>query len=243
MTVRRTVLIFLKFFQKKRNQNKKHIVYTAVVKKQSPKNKRKALRRNKMKKILAFALAALMLVAFTACGTKEPAADPVKPLDATATFTSIWNAVSDDFKFYAIGGSFEGNAENGTLVDGAPGKFDFTTENANDLFENSYNIPATLVGDVDNASTLMHGMFANGFTGLVISFKTPEALASGTETIKNHIPSKPYMCGIPEGYIIMNLGGNAIFVAVGGVDVLNAFETATTTAVEGATVVAEGNIH
>ena len=74
-----------------------------------------------MKKILAFLLAAVMMLSFAACGNSEPAEGEnggeteVSVASALEIIEKVWAEFGEDEKFFAMGGDME------NMVDGAPG--------------------------------------------------------------------------------------------------------------------------
>ena len=73
-----------------------------------------------MKKILAFVLAAVMMLSFAACGSTEPAegengGEEVSVGSALEILETVWGEFGEDEKFFAMGGDYD------NMVDGAPG--------------------------------------------------------------------------------------------------------------------------
>ena len=133
-----------------------------------------------MKKIIALALAAVMVLAFAACakqnsenGTTTPSdtasakqngensttapSDDQKgqPQSALEILEKVWSKYSTDEKFPATGGSEK------NIKDGMPGKFDVADGEALDF---ELGFPKAQAADINDAASLMHMLNQNTFS-------------------------------------------------------------------------------
>lgn len=187
--------------------------------------KRKEL--NKMKKILAFILAAVMMLSFAACGSNEPAEGEnggeteVTVGSALEILETVWGAFGEDEKFFAMGGDYD------NMVDGAPG----TVTNA-DFLTGVLLVPAGT--ETLEAAALVHGMNLNSFTAG--AFKVADA-AAFAETMHEAIASNQWMCGFPDKMVIATIGNEYVVAAFGINDAMGPFEAKFVEAYPEATVV------
>lgn len=146
---------------------------------------------------------------------------------AVAVFDSIWSLFGDDEAFFAMGGDFD------NIVDGKPGNHPL--ENVDSL-TGSFYIPADQVESVDDVATLMHGMNANTFTGVVAHVSDTAAFA---EAVKTNIEGTQWICGFPDKLIVADLGDGYVAYAFGQIDIMNSYKTHLTEACADANIVAE----
>ena len=167
-----------------------------------------------MKKILAFLLAAVMMLSFAACGNSEPAEGEnggeteVTVGSALEIIEKVWAEVEEDKKFFAMGGDYD------NMVDGAPG----TVTNA-DYLAGVLLVPAET--EVLEAAALVHGMNLNSFT--CGAFKVADA-AAFADTMHDVIASNQWMCGFPDKMVIATFGNEYVVAAFGINDAINPFE-------------------
>ena len=180
-----------------------------------------------MKKILAFILAAVMMLSFAACGSNEPAEGEnggeteVTVGSALEILETVWGAFGEDEKFFAMGGDYD------NMVDGAPG----TVTNA-DFLTGVLLVPAGT--ETLEAAALVHGMNLNSFTAG--AFKVADA-AAFAETMHEAIASNQWMCGFPDKMVIATIGSEYVVAAFGINDAINPFEAKFAEAYPEATVV------
>lgn len=148
-------------------------------------------------------------------GTTDTAIDP-QANGATQVLTTIWNAVAEDKKFFAMGGDME------NMVDNAPGNYSLTDEGISTVLY----VPADQLQNVDQASSLMHGMMANHFTGAVFHMANGADANAFADAMKQSIDSARWICGTPEKLLIAVINGEYVLAAFGLNDNINAFETA-----------------
>ena len=123
-----------------------------------------------MKKIIALALAAVMVLAFAACAkqngensTTAPSDDQKgQPQSALEILEKVWSKYSTDEKFPATGGSEK------NMKDGMPGKFDVADGEALDF---ELGFPKANASEIDDAASLMHMLNQNNFS-MCLSHKT-----------------------------------------------------------------------
>lgn len=212
-----------------------------------------------MKKILALILAAIMLVSVVACtrdnnedeskddvqnetpdnGTEEPTEDEgtaipevsVTPLDA---LTTMWNNIPEDFKFFAMGGSFD------APVDNMPGEYDITADEAGEILAGMTNYPAAQFDKLTGVATLFHGMNLNTFTGAAYSFTDAETATAMVDVLGEAISNTQWMCGFPEKLVIVQVSDDCLVVMYGLGDVVDAMASAAVEHLSGTVVVDQG---
>ena len=181
-----------------------------------------------MKKIIALALAAVMVLAFAACakqnsenGTTTPSdtasakqtgedsttapSDDQKgqPQSALEILEKVWSKYSTDEKFPATGGSEKHMKED------KPGKFDVSDAEALDF---ELGFPKAQVTEIDDAASLMHMLNQNSFSCGVYHVKdagNAEVLAG---KIKENILARQWLCGFPEKLVILTVGDYIVSV-------------------------------
>jgi len=187
-----------------------------------------------MKKIIAFLLAAIMVLSMAACGntagnivgndasnedgtpaeTEAPAVNV--PGSALEVLENIWAAYGDEEKFPIIGGNME------APVDGAPGNYDMAY--AENLTWNLL-VPADQLANVDQAATMIHMMNANTFTCGVVHMAAGADAAAFAAAMREAVQGNQWMCGFPETLVIAVIGGEYVLVAFGVNDAMNPFQT------------------
>ncbi len=173
-----------------------------------------------MKKILAMLLVLTMALSLAACAEDKPEetttapADINLPADALEILTTVWNAMPEESKFMAMGGS------TAAPVNGAPGAVEATD---NDTLVHALKVPETVVGNIDGAASLMNGMMANNFTGGAFHV-TSDAAAFAT-ALRDGIQSTQWMCGFPEQLVVYTIGNEYVVFAFGLGDFITPFHT------------------
>lgn len=187
-----------------------------------------------MKKVIALLLIIVTVFALASCskdgGTdKTPETKPQNPetdtpdtqnpsyADCVAVLSAIWDKISDENKFAAIGGSFD------AIVNDAPGKFDITDA---DGMNNTLGLPNDYADKLDDAASLMHMMNANTFTGGAYHFKSEEDATAASNAIIDNIHTRQWMCGFPDTLVIISFPGNYIVSAFGADELIQSFKTA-----------------
>ena len=179
-----------------------------------------------MKKILAFVLAAVMMLSFAACGSTEPAegetgGEEVTVGSAHDILETDRGEFCEDEKFFAMGGDYD------NMVDGAPG----TVTNA-DFLTGVLHVPAGT--ETLEAAALVHGMNLNSFTAG--AFKVADAKAFA-ETMHEAIASAQWMCGFPDKMVIATIGNEYVVASFGINDAMNPFEEKLSAAYPAAEIV------
>ena len=194
-----------------------------------------------MKKLIALLLALTVVLGLAACGAKAPAettpsteatteaiegtegteSEVVIPEghEATKVMAAIWNNVDESKKFFAMGGDMS------AMVDNAPGNYSLTDEGISTVLY----VPADQMEKIDQASSLMHGMMANHFTGGVFHVVSADDAAAFADAMKASIGSAQWICGQPEKLLIAVIEGEYVLAAFGLNDNIAAFEAALTT--------------
>lgn len=164
-----------------------------------------------MKKILAFILAAVMVLSLAACtdkgseggATSPSGAQTNQPKSALEILEKVWSKYSTDEKFPATGGSEKHMKED------KPGKFDVSDAEALDF---ELGFPKAQASEIDDAASLMHMLNQNNFSCGVYHVKdsgNAEALAG---KIKENILARQWLCGIPEKLVILTVGDYIVSV-------------------------------
>ena len=164
-----------------------------------------------MKKILAFILAAVMVLSLAACAdkgseggaTSPSGAQTNQPKSALEILEKVWSKYSTDEKFPATGGSEK------HMKDDKPGKFDVSDAEALDF---ELGFPKAQASEIDDAASLMHMLNQNNFSCGVYHVKgsgNAEALAG---KIKENILARQWLCGFPEKLVILTVGDYIVSV-------------------------------
>ena len=168
-----------------------------------------------MKKLIAFTLCLVMVLAmFAGCGKEEaPAADANVPGSALEILENVWALYGEDEKFPVMGGDVN------NMVDGAPGAYDVS-----DVEMLSYQllVPADQAANVTEAASLIHGMMVNNFTCGV--FRVGENADAFAEAIYNAVKGNQWMCGCPDSVLVSVIGGQYVLMAFGINDAMDPFE-------------------
>ena len=164
-----------------------------------------------MKKIVAIALAAVMILSLAACAKQKGGSGTTTPSDASKgqagsaleILEKVWSKYSTDEKFSATGGSEKHMKED------KPGKFDVSDAEALDL---ELGFPKAQATEIDDAASLMHMLNQNNFSCGVYHVKgsgNAEALAG---KIKENILARQWLCGFPEKLVILTVGDYVVSV-------------------------------
>ena len=181
-----------------------------------------------MKKILALALAVMMVLSMAACTNNDnngtttaetTEAQGHNPSSALEVLESIWAAYAEDEKFPVIGGSIDPETGNAANMEG-PGSYDMAqAEN----LSNNLLIPAEELDNVDEAATMIHMMNANTFTCGVVHLKDGANAEAFAEAMQAAIQGNQWMCGFPDKLMIGTMG-NYVLVAFGVNDAMDPFQ-------------------
>ena len=181
-----------------------------------------------MKKIISILMAAVMVLAFAACGNNSGnnGGNDAAVTDPLEVLTKAWEGLSEDEKFPAAGGDAT------TPVDGAPVKFDIS-----DVDNLSYmlSFPAESVDLIDSAASLTHMMNMNTFSCGAYHLKNASDAATLAQALRDSIQSRQWRCGFPDKVVVITV--NEVVVAMyGHEDLINAFRDQITGAYSAAVV-------
>ena len=130
-------------------------------------------------------------------------------------YNTIWATYADDEKFAAAGGDYE------NMVMDGPGECGLNDAEAMDAL---FGIPASALGSVSAAASLMHMMNANTFTSACFQLKDSANAASFADELKGNILARQWMCGFPETLIVVELEG-CVLSAFGNGEIIELFKT------------------
>ena len=164
-----------------------------------------------MKKILAFILAAVMVLSLAACAdkgseggaTSPSGAQTNQPKSALEILEKVWSKYSTDEKFPATGGSEKHMKED------MPGKFDVSDAEALDF---DLGFPKAQASEIDDAASLMHMLNQNNFSCGVYHVKDSGNVEALSGKIKENILARQWLCGIPEKLVILTVGDYIVSV-------------------------------
>ena len=164
-----------------------------------------------MKKILAFVLAAVMVLSLAACtnkgsegGATSPAgAQTNQPKSALEILEKVWSKYSADEKFPATGGSEK------QMKEDMPGKFDVSDAEALDF---ELGFPKANASEIDDAASLMHMLNQNNFSCGVYHVKDSGNVEALAGKIKENILARQWLCGFPEKLVILTVGDYIVSV-------------------------------
>lgn len=168
-----------------------------------------------MKKLIAFALCLVMVMAmFAGCGKEEaPAAEVEVPGSALEILENIWALYGENDKFPVMGGDVN------NMVDGAPGAYDVSDT---EMLSYQLLVPADQAANITDAASLIHGMMVNNFTCGV--FRVGEAKNEFADAIYDSVKNNQWMCGFPDSVLVCVIGGEYVLMAFGISDAMGPFE-------------------
>lgn len=186
--------------------------------------------------------------AATKPATTKPAA--TKPADTTKTpepeepaevkisspselINSAWALFSEDEKFPVAGGDFS----SGDVVDGAG---PFSLDNPDEL-DRLTGFPASEVGKIDSAASMIHMMNTNTFSTGAYHVVEGTDTAALCKSIRDNIASIRWMCGFPDKFIVAEVG-DYIVCAYGLEDLIDSYVKHMSEAYPFTTIVFEENI-
>ena len=186
-----------------------------------------------MKKIIAITLALTLVFAFAACGgAKTPTDAGEGYTNATEVLVTVFDAIAEESKFPVAGGDEENQSFE------APAKY--AVEKADEL-ANAFALPEAQAANIEDAATAMHAMMANNFSGAAYILKADADAKTFADEYVAGLNGRQWMCGMPEKYVVIG-AGNCVITAYGLAINIESVKTAATTALTGATVLAEGDI-
>ena len=185
-----------------------------------------------MKRILAIALAALLLLSLAACAAKgdatddttvpdtavpdTTAAEPDKAVDPLALLTTIWNAYPEQDRFSAIGGDI--GSEN--VTEDAPGSISITDPSEVDR---NLGYPAAQGDQLESAASLTHMLNANTFTAGAYQIKDGADMDALAKELEKNIQSRQWICGFPDRLLVAYVG-NCLVGVFGADDLVQTFQ-------------------
>ena len=164
-----------------------------------------------MKKIIALALAAVLLLSFAACAKQNGENGTTTPSDASKgqaksaleILEKVWSKYSTDEKFPATGGSEKHMKED------MPGKFDVSDAEALDF---ELGFPKAQASEINDAASLMHMLNQNTFSCGVFHVKNSGDTAALAGKIRDNILNRQWLCGFPEKLVILTVGDYIVSV-------------------------------
>lgn len=208
----------------------------------------KVKEKNKMKRILAFSVAAMAALTLAACSddkkdesskkTDKPSSSAVtEPAvsaydDAVAVLDTAWAAYPEADKFPVFGGSTDVAME----YDGKAGPFTLTMT---EEMSSNLKVPESLAAQIKSAASMIHMMNANTFTSAV--FEVNGDIEAFSTSLVDSVNNTHWMCGFPETVITVKVGSYLV-MAFGNGEIIENFKNAVTTAVDGAVLVHEGPV-
>ena len=164
-----------------------------------------------MKKIIAFALAAVMALSLAACTRQNDKNGTTTSSDAAKgqaksaleILEKVWSKYSADEKFPATGGSEK------QMKEDMPGKFDVSDAEALDF---ELGFPKANASEIDDAASLMHMLNQNNFSCGVYHVKDSGNVEALAGKIKENILARQWLCGFPEKLVILTVGDHIVSV-------------------------------
>lgn len=153
--------------------------------------------------------------------TTLPETEAPKPQieSALAFYTKVWNSLTDDQKFPASGGDMK------NPVDGAPGKFEMSAENAETIKWWTHVTDELYAMLGDDVATLQHMMNMNTFCSAMAKLNDPSKAAEFAEAYKAAIQAQRWMCGFPDKVIVISVG-DYVIMAYGNETIIENFKNA-----------------
>lgn len=173
-----------------------------------------------MKKIISILLAAVMVLAFAACGNNSGnnGGNDAAVTDPLEVLNKVWSALPEDYKFPAAGG------DNNNAVEDKPGKFDISDT---DNLDYMLSFPAGSVDLIDSAASISHMMNMNTFTCGAYHVKNVADAKTLAQALRDSIQSRQWMCGFPDKLVVITI--NEVVVAMyGDEELINSFRDTLT---------------
>ena len=205
-----------------------------------------------MKKLIALILALTVVMSLAACGVKDNTETTGAATQATTeatteatgdategdvaapeghastqVMTNIWNSMDESKKFFAMGGDME------NMVDNAPGNYSLDDEGISTVLY----VPVDQIANIDEASSLMHGMMANNFTCGAFRLAEGTDAKAFAEAMHKSITEQHFLCGAPEAVFVATVGDEYVVAAYGLKDLLDTLQSKLSAAYPGAQVV------
>ena len=212
-----------------------------------------------MKKIIAFMLAALMLVFSVACGNTN---DDVKDTEVTTEAVveepakaadEVFNAVLDTFYGkleplfemdaadvapYFVGGYFS-DSEVPTFFQGTSGKMALDVEDAVNMLNSYCFINSDILAKIDDAAYFGHGQNIPTLTMSIVHVANVADVDAVASAMRENIGgAEEWMCGFPEKYIVIKVD-DYVVSGYGKVDMIDNLKAAFTETYTNAVVVCD----
>ena len=185
-----------------------------------------------MKKCFCLILAALCLVAMTACGqtgTKTPAEsltpDP-EPARALEVVEKVWAEIPEDKRMPVFGG------DSSAVVEDAPGTFDLSDDGA----VYTLLIPQEDLDKLDGAAAMVHALMRNVFTCSAVHMAPGNAAADMGEGMYQSVVEHQFDCGAPEQVLVAVIGTGYVVTGYGTEENMNLLAAAIKAVYPGANV-------
>ena len=215
-----------------------------------------------MKKIIAFMLAALMLVSCVACGvanddvkdteltteatTEAVVEEPAKAADEVLNaaldkfYTALepaFDMTADEIKGAFVGGYFSDDETTATAS--VAGKTPVDVEDAKATFMSVSLITEDAFAKLDDAAVLHHMMNMNTFACSSMRVANAADVESVAASMRDSIGGNTmWMCGFPEKYVVITVD-TCVISAYGNTAIIDAIKTAVTETYENAVVVCD----
>lgn len=167
---------------------------------------------------------------------KEENTTPPSYQNAHELLAHIWATYGAEERFPATGGDYN------NVVENAPGAFDLTHADAAANIDSLLSFPSEQLGNIDNAASLIHGMNTNILTCGAFHVADQAKVQACTDSIKNHIMTKQFICGSPEKLLVLHVPGNYLIVLYGAADVTAMFAQKTMALIPDTTVLVEQSL-
>ena len=221
--------------------------------------------KQKMKKLLAFILAAMMVLAFVSCGNTEN--DETSGSTQNTQTSETTNSGTEETEDST--GDETTGTENTTDTPDEPetpetsaldilntiwnsyaddekfaiiGGSDMTMNAPGVLdhtdtqtMSNSYYIPEANVSMVDDAASMIHMMNTNTFTGGIYHIADSSNIADFASAVKDSILGAQWICGFPDELLIISVD-DYVIVAFGATELIDTFSAKTTAAYDSAEI-------
>lgn len=117
---------------------------------------------------------------------------------ALAILNTVWGSYSNDEKFPVFGGDL---SEDSLNMEG-PGVY---TLGDPEIMDGALGFPAASADLIDGAASLTNMLNANTFTCGAYHLTDASQMDALTETVKNNILARQWMCGFPEKVVIVTV--------------------------------------
>ncbi len=150
----------------------------------------------------------------TTTPTESTGAPTDTPSEAVGVLQSIWDAIPEDNRFAAYGGTIEHSTED------APGDLDL--QNTEEL-TTKYLIPAARLGEITEGASLVHLMNSNIFTGAVFRLSEGTDLNGFAKALRDNLQQTQWICGQPDRLLIGQVQ-ELLLMAFGEQELMTAFQ-------------------